>query len=92
MDIDRLAAAVAAHETCNCTCGTADRNNCMGIRRGGAFAIYSSKESSYEHFKRIWGDPDGYYRGAYPTIGLARKYSGNDRAEDWLRNVTSMLD
>lgn len=48
------------------------------------FKRYPTKEASYVDFKRIWSS---HYR-QFPTLALAKKYSGNDRAHIWLRNVT----
>ena len=42
-----------------------------------------SPEESYKDFKRIWNN----YYGWLPDIHKAKKYSGNDRAEEWLNNV-----
>jgi len=52
-----------------------------GVRH---FQSYPTKEASYEHFKQIWSD---HYK-VFPTLAIARKYSGNDRAAIWLNNVT----
>lgn len=88
VDLDKLAKAVAMHETANCTKGSARFNNCFGIKYAGKFARYATKEASYADFKRIWSKPTGYYRGQFPTLALAKKYSGNDRASIWLKNVS----
>lgn len=84
LDINKLARAVAWHETKDCTLGVgATHNNCFGFRRGGGFVRYDTVEESYADFKRTW---QRYYK-IFPTIKEARIYSGDDRAEDWLRNV-----
>lgn len=87
LDLDKLAKAVAMHETANCTRGSAKLNNCHGILSwsGGRrhFKAYPTKEASYEDFKQIWAK---YYK-VFPTLALARRYSGNDRAHIWLANV-----
>lgn len=90
-DIDRLAKAVAMHETkdCGLDYGASAKNNCFGIMSftsGGQryFKGYDSKEESYEDFKRIWST----WYGEMPTHTLAVKYSGNDRPDEWLANVT----
>jgi hypothetical protein len=89
LDLDKLAYAVAMHETKNCglNYGSSAVNNCFGImtwpngkRR---FKHYSNPSESYADFKRIW---TAYYKG-FPTIAKAKKWSGNDRASAWLRNV-----
>jgi hypothetical protein len=85
-DLHKLALAVAQHETCGCTCGTGKSyNNCMGIRYKGQFARYETKEASLADFERIW--TKSY--GRFPDLALAKKYSGSDRPENWLRNVTT---
>ena len=90
VNLDKLAKAVARHETGDCTApvGSALVNNCFGIvsyTGGRHFKRYATKEESYEDFKRIWAT---YYK-RFPDLAMARKYSGNDRAEQWLANVTS---
>ena len=49
-----------------------------------SFKRYKTKADSYADFKRIWG---AYYK-TFPNLALAKKYSGNDRAQIWLNNVT----
>jgi len=93
LNIDKLAKAVARHETADCTIGSAKYNNCFGIMQwdkagNRSFKRYATKEDSYADFKRIWMNPKGWYQGKFPTPFLANKYSGNDRADAWLRNVT----
>lgn len=44
---------------------------------------YDSTDQSFEDFKRIW---EKYYE-RYPDRQLAIKWTGNDRAETWLKNV-----
>lgn len=90
-DLDKLAKAVAMHETkdCGVNVGSALVNNCFGIRgwhKDGTpyFKKYATKEDSYKDFKRIW---TAYY-GKFPDTALAKKYSGNDRPQSWLANVT----
>ncbi len=89
-DLDKLARAVAQHETGNCTAnvGAARVNNCFGIRAWDAhgrpyFKRYATPEDSYADFKRIWST----YYGRFPDLALARRYSGNDRPGQWLSNV-----
>lgn len=45
---------------------------------------YNSHEESFDDFKRLW---ETKY-GGFPTISQARKYTGNDNAERWLKIVT----
>lgn len=89
VDLDKLAYAVAMHETKNCTVGnSASRNNCFWImqwdKKGKrSFKSFSTKEESYEAFKTLWAK---HYKWL-PTKAKARRYSGNDRADIWLANV-----
>lgn len=88
-DLDKLARAVANHESHNCADKTlaTSRNNCHGImtwingkRTPRTFA---TKEDSYEYFKNLWAKS---YK-SFPNLRLAQIYSGNDQAHTWLRNV-----
>lgn len=83
------------HETANCTKGYgAMYNNCFGIKNGNTapcekignsrMCIYERPEQSYEAFKTIWTK----WYITFPTLRHARAWSGNDRAENWLNNVT----
>jgi len=89
-NIDKLALAVATHETGNCTlAGSSDVNNCFGImsfRKDGSrfFKRYDAPEDSYKDFVRIWTK----WYGEMPNRAMAVKWSGNDRAGAWLNNVT----
>lgn len=94
-DLDKLAKAVAMHETkdCGVNVGSALVNNCFGIRgwrKDGTpyFKQYATKEDSYKDFKRIWST----YYGRFPDTALAKKYSGNDRPQQWLANVTHFYE
>lgn len=88
-DLDKLAKAVALHETGDCTAklGAATVNNCFGIMAWSNgqryFKRYKTKEDSYADFKRIWSS---YYQ-KFPDLKLAKRYSGNDRPYQWLANV-----
>lgn len=89
VDLDKLAIAVAAHETCGCTCGVGKtHNNCFGIRYNGDWAWYPTHADSFTDFKRIWAKS---YK-IFPTLAMAKKYSGNDRSEAWLETVTKVYD
>jgi len=84
--LDRLARAVARHETANCTTGIGPQtNNCFGIRDFTTdwFKFYDTPEDSYKDFKRIWST---YYKG-FPTVKMAEKWSGKDRVDAWMCNV-----
>lgn len=92
VELDRLAKAVAKQETANCTKGSAKVNNCFGImawtKGKRHFKAYPTKEASYEDFKRLWAKS----YGGFPTLAKAKKYSGNDRAHIWLKNVTKFYN
>ena len=88
LDLDKLVRSIAMHETKGCTIGSgASHNNPGGVMtwKTGTrkFKYYNNCEEGYEDMKRIWRT---YYK-TYPNIALAKKWSGNDRAHSWLRNV-----
>jgi hypothetical protein len=98
-DIDRLARAVAQHETGNCTLGYGSMyNNCFGIKNGrtapcksigmNRMCIYDTPEDSYVAFKKIWSK---WYNGM-PTMYKAERWSGNDNKYAWYRNVTNFYN
>lgn len=92
--LDKLAYAVAMHETKDCTLGWGLLyNNCMGVKkyRGGKLqpARYDSKTDAYIDFKNIW---NRLYGSEIPTMKDAIKWSGNDRAEDWHKNVLWFIE
>lgn len=95
VDLDKLAYAVAKHETASCTKGYgAEYNNCIGLKNGSIapckkigrnrMCIYDTPEESLEAFKKVWVEG---YGGGLPTLRMAQVYSGNDRAETWRKNV-----
>lgn len=90
-DLDKLAHAVAFAETGHCTDGTAiKRNNCFGImswdKNGNRYPRYfKSHEESFTEFKRIWVK----YYGRFPDKKLADKWTGKDKPDSWLQNVTT---
>lgn len=85
----KVCKAIAWHETKMCTIGTGKtKNNCVGIRRGGAFVVYPSPKESIDDCMQVWAKN---YTGV-PTIEKAKKWSGNDRAEVWLYNVLAYMD
>lgn len=92
VDLDKLAKAVARHETASCTLGSAKYNNCFGVMEWingkRRFKRYASKEESYAHFKKIWAKS----YGGMPTLAKAKKYSGNDKSVAWLNNVTKFYN
>lgn len=45
--------------------------------------VYSSKEESYSDFKKIWLKS---YK-TFPNRAMAVKWTGNDDADTWLKNV-----
>jgi len=91
LNLDALAYAVAVAETGNCTKGHGKtKKNCFGIMswyNGTRYAkTYSSKQESYDDFKRIWTT---YYK-RFPDYNLAHKWTGGDRTASWLSNVRSV--
>jgi len=88
-DVYRLCKAIARHETNSCTTGVgATHNNCVGIKRNSTFVRYSDPEESIEDCVRVWTT---YYK-RMPDLHLARRWSGNDRANAWLQNVLAFYD
>lgn len=87
VNLDKLSIAVAMQETHNCkdTRGSALLNNCHGFRKKGKFMSFSTQAESHEYFKQLWVRS---YGGGFPTYRLAQIYSGNDRPDNWLKNVT----
>ena len=88
-DLDRLARAVAAHETCGCTCGVAVslslsgrvKNNCFGMHNQGGqiidgtiAKIYASRADSFADFEAYWIRRFG----TLPNATIARIYTGHD--------------
>lgn len=73
VDLDKLAKAVAVHETGDCTAkvGSALYNNCHGFRRSGRFLRFKNKQESYEYFEDLW---TRNYGGGMPTAALATAY------------------
>lgn len=87
VNLDKLSLAVAMQETHNCkdTRGSALLNNCHGFRKNGKFMSFSTQAESHAYFKQLWARS---YGGGFPTYRLAQIYSGNDRPDNWLKNVT----
>lgn len=89
--LDKLAYAVALHETNDCKLWTGRVNNChwMLIRVGGKRVpiVYKSKQESYEAFKKLWVRR----YGGCPDMAKAIKYSWSDRPQEWLENVNHYL-
>lgn len=87
-DVGRLCRAIAEHETHNCRDGgnSVAVNNCHGFRVAGKFLPFKSKADSYAKCEKLW--MSGAYSGGLPTMKDAKKWSGNDRAQTWQKNVT----
>lgn len=88
--MDKLALAVAKHETCGCTCGIVDNvkpdgvNNCFGIKaKGGGNRNYASQHEAFEDFKALWNRA----YGGFPTMKTASKYVGHDGC-GWIKGVS----
>lgn len=96
LNIDVLARAVSAHETCGCTCGIVlpepypdGVNNCFGIKdkNTGRPKDYASQEEAYADFKALWLRK----YGGFPTLETASTYVGHDGSA-WLASVTKYYD
>lgn len=86
VDIVKLAKAVAMAETEDCTKGVGLRlNNCFGIKQGGKFVTYGSKQESYKAFMDMWLR---VYGDTLPTRAMASRYTANDNPDRWLKVVT----
>ena len=96
VDLDKLASAIAWAETHNCELGYGDTyNNCFGLKNGSIapcdkignnnMCVYNSPEESYAAFKKVWAKG---YGGKFPTLAMAQTWTGSDRADIWLGNVT----
>lgn len=97
--LDKLAHAVAIAETSGCTKGYAvTHNNCHGIKKGNTYPCqtkgksrmcnFSTKEESFVAFKVIWAK---WYKNHVPTKANAIRWTGNDRADTWLKHVKANL-
>lgn len=98
-DLDKLAYAVAMQETKNCTLWYwATHNNCFWIKHWNtvpcpwvskmAMCKFDTPEESYEAFKIIWSK----WYWELPTREMAVRWSWNDRADYWWRNVLYIYD
>jgi len=91
-DLRKLSLAVAMHETRNCGIVTnfTVLDNCLGIKIQGKPAKFPATingqrfETSHLYFRDLWKR----LYGRFPDIELAIRYSGDDRPEAWLKNVT----
>lgn len=94
IDYYDLAYAVAMAETGNCKLGFwKEYNNCFWIKNWNIApckkiwrartCIYNNPSESYEAFKKIWKT---YYK-RFPDYELAVRWTGNDRADTWLKHV-----
>lgn len=99
-DRNKLAKAIAIHETGNCTArvGAALKNNCFGFRANSTFYSFKSKEASYKKFHVLWAKS---YGDKMPTIREATGWvcgwrwpTGKDcpggSPRNWLASVTSL--
>lgn len=104
-DIDKLAKAVAIHETGDCTAkvGAALYNNCHGFRKNNRFLRFAKKQESYAYFEDLWqrnygGMPDLRLATAYvcgwqhlKKNGTGTPCSGGN-PNSWLASVTSIYE
>lgn len=91
VNYDKLCRAIAVAETSGCTDGTAiKRKNCHGImawdKNGNRFPRYfKSHADSQKMCIDIWKRAYKHF----PDISLAKKWTGNDKAQTWLSIVTA---
>lgn len=88
VDLDKLAHAVAHAESGDCKSKLSKKtNNCHSIMTWATgtrqLKKFASKEQSYAAFKSLWAR--GYK--VYPTLSAAKKYTGGDKAKEWLAIV-----
>lgn len=99
-DLDKYAKAVARHETASCTKWYwKEYNNCFWMKNWriapckkigrNRMCIYETQEESYEAFKKVWKE---WYWNKFPSYRAVQIYSGNDRANIWLANVTKFYE
>ncbi len=103
-DLDKLAKAIALHETGDCTAkvGSALYHNCHGFRVSNHFLHFQTKAESYAKFKKLWTSD---YK-EFPNLRLATAYvcgwnhlkkngpvpcSGGN-PQSWLTSVVSAYD
>lgn len=96
VDLDKLSRAVGWAETHDCQLGYGKMfNNCVGLKNGSIapcskigqnnMCIYDTPEDSYKAFRKVWSLG---YGSRFPTYKDAQIYTGNDRPESWLSNVS----
>ncbi len=84
-DIPKLCKAIAYAETGNCKKGVGRLyNNCHGIRAHNHFVHYKTTQDSFNACEKLWSTG---YGGRFPDRKDAVVYSGNTRADTWLRLV-----
>ena len=89
VDLDKLYLAVAYAESGNCkTAWHQKANNCISIMSwaGGRRHLrsFASRNDAKNYFKKLWVRS---YGGRLPTLKDAIKYTGNDKAKAWHKNV-----
>jgi hypothetical protein len=102
VDYEKLAKAIALHETSNCgiTYGAARYNNCFGFRTSEGFMHFKTKQASYDKFHKLWKES---YGGGFPTMRQATTWvCGNDTPtghdchggspSGWLSSVSSIYE
>jgi len=88
VDYDRLYYAVSMAESGNCASAQHKKNNnCVSIMTwtGGKRHLqkFESIEANKAAFTKLWSE---HYK-AFPTMALAKKYTGGDSAGTWLNAV-----
>lgn len=83
-DIEKLAKAIAMHETKMGTVGQGkSKNNVCGITKNGKFKYYNSKEEALEDCKRVITQ---FYSNS-TIYQMSRKYTTTQQ-DEWFNNVT----
>lgn len=99
-NLDKLAYAVSMAETKGGELGYGKLyNNMYGIKNGSIapcakigksrMCIYEKKEDSTEAFKKIWANGYGL---RFPSYKDAQVWTGNDRPDNWIKNVRFYYD
>ena len=90
VDVARVCNAIAFSESTGCKNVRASGdgvNNCWGIMRWDSagnrhLKSYASIEEGQKDCESVWGK--GY--GVLPDASVARKWTGNDKPDEWLNN------
>ncbi len=94
VNLDNLYHAVAIAESGNCsTAWHIAAHNCVSIMSwaGGTRHLkkFVSIAANKDAFKKLWVEG---YGGKFPTLALAARYTGNDKAYGWLATVKKVYN